>query len=144
MVLQRWDPFRELRRVDNTLSRHFRDFRSTNGLSGAWPVPLDVTHEGDSVVVKASIPGIKPDDVEVTIEDGRMTIRGQTTTEDTEEQEGGYVIRERRAGKFYRAIRLPDTVDADGAESSYENGVLTVTLPKEESKKAKKIEVKAA
>ena len=143
MVLQRWEPFRELRRVDDTLARHFRDVRSTNGLAGAWPAPLDVAHEGDSVVVKASIPGVKPDDVEVTIEDGRMTIAGETAGEN-EDRQGGYVIRERRAGKFYREIRLPETVDADQAESSYENGVLTVTLPKQESKKAKKVEVKAA
>ena len=143
MVLQGWDPFRELRRTEDVLARHFRDFGSRNGSVGAWPVPLDVAHEGDSVVVKASIPGIKPDDVEITIEDGRMTIKGETADE-KEEREGAYVLRERRAGKFYRALRLPETVDADKAESSYENGVLTVTLPKLESRKAKKIEVKVA
>ena len=143
MVLQRWGPFRELGRAEDVLARHFRDFGSRSGLVGAWPVPLDIARKGESVVVRASIPGIKPDDVEVTIEDGRMTIKAETA-EENEEREGRYVLRERRAGRFYRAVRLPETVDADRAESSYENGVLTVTLPKLESKKAKKIEVKAA
>ena len=143
MVLQRWDPFRELRRVDDVFTRHFRDLRRESGQAGAWPVPLDVTHEDDSVVVEASIPGVKPDEVEVTIEDGRMTIEGKTAVE-SDESRSGYVIRERRSGRFYRAIPLPETVDADGAESRYENGVLTVTLPKQASRKARKIEVKAA
>ena len=143
MVLQRWDPFGELRRVDDVFARQFRDFRYGSGQAGAWPVPLDITHEDDSVVVKASIPGVKPDEVEVTIEDGRMTIEGKTAVE-SDESRGGYVVRERRTGRFYRAIRLPETVDADGAESRYENGVLTVTLPKQASRKARKIEVKAA
>ena len=143
MVLQRWDPFRELRRVDDLFARQFRDSRYGSGQAGAWPVPLDVTHEDDSVVVEASIPGVKPDEVEVTIEDGRMIIEGKTAVE-SDETRGGYVVRERRTGRFYRAIRLPDTVDADGAESRYENGVLTVTLPKQVSRKARKIEVKAA
>ena len=143
MVLQRWEPFRELRGVDDLLKRQFRDFRYGSDQAGAWPVPLDVTHEDDSVVVKASIPGIKPDEVEVTIEDGRMTIEGKTAAE-SDERRGGYVVRERRTGRFYRAIRLPETVDADGAESVYENGVLTVTVPKQASRKARKIDVRAA
>ena len=143
MVLQRWDPFRDLRRVDGLFARQFRDFRHGSGQAGAWPVPLDITHEDDSVVVEASIPGVKPDEVEVTIEDGRMTIEGKTAVE-SDESQSGYVVRERRTGRFYRAIRLPETVDADGAESRYENGVLTVTLPKQASQKARKIEVKAA
>ena len=143
MVLQRWDPFRDLRRVDGLFARQFRDFRHGSGQAGAWPVPLDITHEDDSVVVEASIPGVKPDEVEVTIEDGRMTIEGKTAVE-SDESQSGYVVRERRTGRFYRAIRLPETVDADGAESRCENGVLTVTLPKQASQKARKIEVKAA
>ena len=143
MVLQRWDPFRELRRVDDVFTRQFRDYRYGSGQVGAWPVPLDVSHLDDSVVVKASVPGIKAEELEVTIEDGRMTIEGKTAVE-SDESQGGYVVRERRTGRFYRAIRLPDTVDADGAESRYENGVLTVTLPKQASRKARKVEVKAA
>ena len=143
MVLQRWDPFRELRRVDDVFTRRFRDYRYGSGQVGAWPVPLDISHQDDSVVVKASIPGIKAEDLEVTIEDGRMTIEGKTGVE-SDERQGGYVVRERRTGSFYRAIRLPETVDADGAESVYENGVLTVTLPKQASRKARKVEVKAA
>ena len=143
MVLQRWDPFRELRRVDDVFTRRFRDYRYGSGQTGSWPVPLDISREDDSLVVRASVPGIKPEDLEVTIEDGRMTIEGKTAVE-SDESQGGYAIRERRTGSFYRAIRLPETVDAEGAESVYENGVLTVTLPKQASRKARKVEVKAA
>ena len=143
MVLQRWDPLRELRRFDGAFVRQLRDSRYGSGQAGSWPVPLDVSREDDSVVVKASVPGIKAEDLEVTIEDGRMTIEGKTAGE-SDESQGGYALRERRTGRFYRAIRLPETVDADGAESVYENGVLTVTLPKQASRKARKVEVKAA
>ena len=143
MVLQRWEQFRELGRAEDVLARHFRDYGAGNGVVRAWPVPMDAAQEGDRVVVKASIPGVKPDEVEVTIEDGRITIKGETSTEN-EQRDGGYLLRERRAGSFYRSLRLPETVDADKAESSYSNGVLTVTLPKLESKKAKKVEVKPA
>ena len=81
MVLQRWESFKELRRAEDILSRHFRDHGSRSGFVRAWPVPPDVAQEGDSVVVKASIPGVKPEGMEVTIEDGRITIKGETSTE---------------------------------------------------------------
>ena len=112
------------------------------GQSGGWAVPLDVIQEGDSVVVQATLPGVKPADIKVTIEDGVLSISGESKL-DREEQNGNYLIRERRSGKFRRVLRLPDSVDAEAAETTYENGVLTVTLPKVEAKKAKRLEVKA-
>ena len=80
-----------------------------------WAVPLDVVREGDNVVVRASMPGVKPDDVQVTIEDGMLTIKGDTGTE-REERNGNYLVRERRSGRFHRALRLPDSVEADKAK----------------------------
>ena len=109
MVLQRWDPFRDLRRVDGLFARQFRDFRHGSGQAGAWPVPLDITHEDDSVVVEASIPGVKPDEVEVTIEDGRMTIEGKTAVRERREPE-----RVRRPREAHRQVLQGDTLAGDG------------------------------
>ena len=140
MTLQRWAPFRDLRRVENTVDRFWRGVGAEQ--SGGWAVPLDVIQEGDNLVVQGTLPGVKPEDIKVTIEDGVLNISGESKLE-REEQNGNYLIRERRSGKFRRVLRLPNSVDADGAETSYEHGVLTVTLPKIEAKKAKRLEVKA-
>ena len=140
MALQRWEPFRDLRRIENTVDRFWRGFGVDQ--SGGWAVPLDVVQEGDNIVVQGTLPGVKPEDIKVTIEDGVLNISAESK-HNREEQNGNYLIRERRSGKFRRALRLPDSVDAEGAETTYENGVLTVTLPKVEAKKAKRLEVKA-
>jgi len=128
VVLQRWDPFKELRRLDHAMDRMWRGFPLSAEVE-QWSVPLDVIQENDKIVVHASVPGARPEDVQVTIEDGVLTIEGETQAEH-EERGDGYLMRERRSGKFHRALRLPDTVNTDKAESRYEDGVLTVTLPK--------------
>lgn len=104
---------------------------------------MDVISEGDDIVIKASLPGVKSDDVSVTVDDGVLTIKAESSSEANTE-ENGYLLRERRSGSFRRSLRLAGSVDADHAKSSYENGVLTIRLPKQEFKKAKAIEVKAA
>ena len=103
-----------------------------------WAAPVDVVRQGEDVVVRASLPGIDPDDIRVTLEEDLLTIRGEAK----EEGENGYLMRERRTGSFYRAIRLPDSVDAEKAETLYENGVLSITFPQLEAKKAKQLEIK--
>ena len=133
MYLQRWDPFREYRhlwRADRPRF-HYED-------DGVWAIPLDVVRDGDEVQVRASVPGVRPDDISVTIEDGVLTITGETHSESADE-DGTYLRRERRSGSFRRAVRLPDSVDAENARSSYENGVVTVALPKTEDRKARKL-----
>ena len=144
MVIQKWDPFRDFRRMEHAMTRLNRGTGVTprEGYNG-WAVPLDVVQEADELTVKATIPGIKPEDIEVTLEDGILAIDGKTEAEH-EEQRDHYLVRERRVGNFHRAIRLPDTVDLDKAETTYEHGVLTITFPKVEAKRAKKLEVKAA
>ena len=133
MHLQRWDPFREYRRFWRSYSPRFRYEDE-----GAWAIPLDIVRDGDEVQVRASVPGVKPDDISVTIEDGVLTITGETASE-SEDKEGSYLRRERRSGSFRRALRLPDSVDAEHARSTYENGVVTVALPKAEDRKARKL-----
>ena len=126
--------------MDLAAERPWRGFRRGHEFRN-WAVPVDVLREDDSIVVRASLPGVKPEEIEVTVEDGLLTIQGQTGVEG-EDGEGNYVVRERRVGKFHRAFRLSDAVDTSKAESHYEDGVLTVTFPKVEAKKAKRLEVK--
>ena len=143
MVLTRWDPFRDLRRWHGYMDRLARDaYQAPNGNaeSEQWAIPLDVFQEGDSFVVHASIPGVALENIEVSIDENVLTIKGETKSE-REHQEGEYLMRERRSGSFHRALRLPDTVDADQADSQYENGVLSVSFPKLEAKKAKHLTV---
>ena len=143
MTVERWDPFREFRgpfRHPHNIDRRWAGFGyrpvEQAGRTGSWRIPLDVVRDGESVIVEASLPGVKPADISVTIEDNVLRILG-TTGADDEPTEGTYLLSERRTGTFERALRLPESVDAEKAHTSYEAGVLTVTLPKLEAKKAK-------
>ena len=143
MVLTRWNPYNELRRMREEMDRIWRGqriFPEEDGEMEQWSIPLDVIEEENNIIVKATVPGIKPEDIEVTLEDDVLTIRGQTQSE-SERREGNYLMRERRAGAFHRMLRLPNSVDTDRAETSYDNGVLTVAFPKIEAKKAKRLSI---
>ena len=142
MVLQRRNPLAEIERIGDTIRRMQRGHRLAAHEGGRWYIPLDVTQQNDEIVVRASVPGVKVEDIDVTLEDGLLTIEGETGTE-TEGEKSDYVLRERRHGKFRRALRLPNTVDADKASSSYENGVLTISFPKQEAKKARRLEIES-
>ena len=145
-MMQRWDPFSDLRQMQDTMDRMWRRVGTTSRSSGsdseieAWAVPLDVSQKGDNTVIRASMPGVSPGDIQVSIEDNVLTIRGQTAEEYQDEGET-YLMRERRTGSFHRALRLPDSVDPDRVEPRYENGVLTITVPKAEAKKARQLTV---
>ena len=142
MMLERWDPFREMRRMEGKIDRLWRGFAVADRPAG-WNIPLDVLRTDDAITVRASLPGVKPEDISVAVEDGVLTIKG-AATEEAERKEGDYLLRERRAGAFHRAVRLPDYVDAEKAESAYANGVLEVAFPKAEAKRPKTIDVKVA
>ena len=109
----------------------------------ANPMPIDVTADDKQVVIQASLPGVKPDNVNVSVEDNRLTIEGETHSADDSENER-YVIRERRSGTFHRSLTLPQGVEEDNIEARFENGVLTLTVPRtvEVKPKAKTIEIK--
>jgi len=144
MVLQRWDPFRDLRQMEDTVNRLWRGFGgSPSYREGAedWNILIDVVQKKDDIVVKASLPGVKPEGINVAVEDNVLTLRTERKPE-IEGEDAAYLIQERPTGSFYRALRLPDTVDTNKIESHYENGVLTITLPKAEEKKKKQIQIK--
>ena len=148
MVLTRWDPLYEIRRAHRLANRRWAGFPAFNAGAGffdraerqEWSIPLDIVNDGDNITVEASLPGVQPDDIDVTIEAGVLTIKADTKVEE-ERKDGGYVVRERRAGSFHRSLRLPEQVDADKVEPRFENGILTITLPVAESKKAKHLKV---
>lgn len=142
MAIERWSPFADFRQFDDVFNRFLRG-GGVPEAPEAWSIPLDVARSGDDVVVKASLPGVDREKVGVTIEDNILTIRAELS-EAGESEEAGYLLRERRTGSFYRAVRLPETIDAEKVSSAYKDGVLTVRLPKLEEKKARKVAVTAA
>ena len=146
-MMQRWNPFQDLRQMQDTMDRMWRRFGDAPDVPAesrpeieAWAVPLDVVRQGDDTVIRASMPGVKPEDIQVSIEDNVLTIKGSTAEEHLE-GEGAYLMRERRSGSFHRALRLPDAVDPDKVEPRYSHGVLTITVPKAEAKRARQLEV---
>ena len=143
--LIRWEPFRELTAMRNVMDRFMDEsFRENPELwtrSGEYMLALDVAEDDDSYTVKASMPGIDPNDVEVTLSDNVLTIKGQIA-EEKEEEGKRYHLKERRFGTFSRSLTMPATVNADKVEATQENGVLTLHLPKSEAVKPKKISVK--
>ena len=148
MVLTRWDPLFEIRRARRFANRRWAGFPASPEFTGNsdtavqrdWSIPLDIVRDGDNITVTANLPGVKPEDIDVTIEGGVLTIKAETKAEEARE-DGGYVVRERRSGSFQRSLRLSEHVDTDKVEPRYDNGVLTITLPVAESKKAKHLTV---
>ena len=146
--LVRWEPFRDLMSLREAMDRLFEDSfvspRAGRLVPFAGPgIDLDVYETKDDVVVKASIPGVKPEDIDINVVGDTVTIKGQAQ-EESEVEESNYIYRERRSGTFQRSFTLPISVQADKAEASFENGVLRLTLPKAEEVKPKKITVKAS
>lgn len=145
-AISRWDPFREMLTMRNAMDRLFEgSFSSAPGWYGpsTWDLALDVAENQDEFVVKASIPGINPDDLEVTYNANVLTIKGEIKSEE-ESKEGRYHLRERRFGSFTRSISLPSTVKADTIQAAYEAGVLTLRLPKAEEAKPKRIAIQGS
>ena len=105
--------------------------------------PLDVRESDDAYVVEVELPGVDPKAIEVSIEGRTVTIRGQFAQEQ-EKQEGDFLLRERRRGRFLRAVALPGMVEVDKATSRYENGELTITLPKATQNRARRLEIKSS
>jgi HSP20 family protein len=128
--------------MDRFMDEPFFDAPQLWGQRGeGFPLPLDVIEEEGGYIVKASMPGVNPDQVEITLTDNVLTIKGETQRE-SEDKQSNYHVRERSYGNFMRQISLPMGVDADKVEATNENGVLTLHLPKSEASKPKKINVK--
>jgi len=131
--------------AQNQLERFFREVFSPVSGEGevstrTWAPPVDIYENGDSVVLKAELPGINPDDVEIRVEDNTLYLKGERKFEkDVKEQ--NYHRVERSYGTFTRSFSLPNSVDADKVVANYKDGVLTLTMPKKEEAKPKTIKI---
>jgi len=105
------------------------------------PLDIDMYQTDKDVVVKAALPGVKPEEVDITVTGDTLTIKGEHKEEREEKQEG-YLLKERSYGSFYRTLAIPAPVRSDKIEAVFDNGVLTLTMPKEEAAKPKQIKVK--
>lgn len=144
----RWDPFRDMLAMRTQMDRIMDEWlKESNGAENSengqstLRLALDVRENENAFVVKASVPGIHPEDLEINFNDNTLTIQGETKDEHIDENER-YHLRERRFGRFVRSMTLPVAVNADSIDAHYENGVLTLTLPKAEETKPRKINVR--
>lgn len=139
-------PFGGLRRfrdeIDDLFERFFPEEGFFPTIEGGFAPPMDVVEKKDTIVVKAELPGIDPEEIDISITGDILTVRGEKKHETKEEGEG-YLRRERIFGSFSRAITLPAHVKPDKCDASYDCGVLAIRLQKAESSKSQKIKVKA-
>lgn len=139
----RWNPFREIAEMQRQLDRVFDDVwsESDGRLAANW-MPIDVLETESAYRVIADLPGLNVEDINVNFHDGVLTISGEV--HDTQHDDGvNVLVRERTFGKFSRRVNLPMPIDVEAIDASYDNGVLTLALPKAESAKPRQIEVKS-
>jgi HSP20 family protein len=144
--VSRWDPNNDFAAMRNMMDRLFDQsvgrlpaFRSGEDL-GVSTLGLDVFETNDSYVVKAAIPGVDPSNVDISVDDDVLTIKGDFEQKD-ESQDENYIRRELRYGAFHRSLRLPPTVDADRANAEFEHGILKLTLPKKPEARARSFKI---
>jgi HSP20 family protein len=141
MALVRWDPFRELTSLQGEVNRMLRRFGDSGEVGHeSWMPSLDVIETKDGIELKADLAGMKPEDIQLEVEENVLTLRGERRFEEKVEEDKYYRI-ERRFGSFSRSIGLPQNVDSEAIEANYENGVLHVRVPKVEQAKPKRISV---
>jgi HSP20 family protein len=148
-TMMRWDPFQDLRSAQDEMAQMSPmlahalglNTQQANARASAWMPALDISERKDAYLVTVELPGLKSEDLDITMEDGLLTIQGerQFTAESSEQQ---YHRVERRYGAFRRSITLPAQVQAEQIEASFDNGVLQILVPKAEEAKAKRIQVR--
>jgi HSP20 family protein len=149
MSIVKYDPFRDLRSLQDEVNRLFSmSFPHGGGgqdeiMRGAWTPSVDIYEGKDEIVLEAELPGMKPEDVDVSIENNIITIRGERRFEKKDESDNYHRV-ERSYGSFARSFTLPRNVMGDQAKADFSNGVLHVSLPKREEEKARKIQISGA
>jgi HSP20 family protein len=143
-IVRRPSPFGEMMTLRQAMDRLFEDdfrpFRMFAGGSYGPALPLDVTTDADSLTIEAALAGVKPEYVDITVENGTLTISGKTA-EERKAEEGSYLIQEIRRGEFSRSVTLPNGLEPDKAEATFENGVLRLRIPKAEQLKPRQIKI---
>jgi HSP20 family protein len=142
MAITRWDPFREVAALQNRVNSLFHDFsEGESSMTTANFIPaVDIYEDEKKVVLKLEVPGIQEKDLDVSVENNTLTVKGERKFEKEEKEENFHRI-ERRYGSFFRAFTLPTTVETENIDAKYENGVLKVELNKKPEAQPKQIKV---
>ena len=148
MSIVRYDPFRDLRTLQEEVNRLFstnltRTFGDEGIGRGAWSPSVDIYENKDQIVLEAELPGMKQEDFDLSIENNVITLRGERKFEKVDDADNYHRV-ERSYGSFTRSFTLPQTVSGEGARAEYSHGVLRVTLPKREEAKSRRIEISGA
>jgi HSP20 family protein len=149
MALIRWEPVRELNTIQNEMNRLFNTFFETSGTQGGgqaagrrWLPAMDLVESGEDFVLRADLPGLSENDVNIELEDNVLTVSGERKSEHEERKEGYYRL-ERASGAFSRSLTLPEGVDPEKVRASFDRGVLEVRIPKPEQRKPRKVTISA-
>ena len=146
MALVRWDPVRDLDSLQSDMNRLFDGFfqgRPGNGQSRRrWIPAMDLVETEDSLVLRADLPGMSEDDIDIEVKDGVLTVSGERKAEHEEKSEGFYRV-ERAFGTFARQLSLPEGIDAEKVAASFDRGVLEVKIPKPEKTKPHRVQIGA-
>jgi HSP20 family protein len=144
MAMSRWDPFQELSSIQRELNRLFGRTYGVEGSdklrAAAWVPPVDVAETQDRFVITTELPGLRSEDVDISVENSVLRIQGRRFYEEKHEDDFHRI--ERRSGTFARSITLPSTADPEGIQATFDAGVLTIEVPKREEAKPRKIQVK--
>ena len=145
MNLVTYDPFREMRSLQDEVNRLFSSSFNRAGdnemMRGSWSPSVDIYENKDQIVLEAELPGMKPEDVTISIENNVLTIHGERKFEKKDEKDNFHRV-ERSYGSFTRSFTLPPTVSSEAADAVFENGLLRLTLAKREEAKPRRIEIK--
>lgn len=133
-----WKPFRD---IDELWERFFRELSTIEPFRQEWVPSLDVSETENNIVVKAELPGIDPKEIDISLTDDLLTIKGEKKQEKEEKDENYHRV-ERSYGAFTRSLRLPQEVRSEKIEANYKDGILKITLPKSEEAKRKEIKIK--
>jgi HSP20 family protein len=145
MAIIRWDPFRDLYTIRDKMNRLFEDAVASRGedkdiVSSAWSPAVDIYENENEIVLSAEVPGIDEKDVEISLEDNTLTLKGERKFEKETKEENYHRI-ERSYGSFFRSFTLPTTVNQEGVHAEHENGVLRVHLPKKPELQPRKVTI---
>ena len=145
MALVRWEPVRELNTLQSEMNRLFNTvFDTPSGTSGnvlrRWMPAMDLVESADHFVLRADLPGMSEDDINIEFEDGTLTVSGERKAEHEDSKEGYHRV-ERSYGAFSRSLTLPQGIDADAVTASFDRGVLEIRIPKPEQRKPRKIAI---
>ncbi len=141
-----WDPFQDLERIQNEMNRLFDSSlgglktRESGLLEGAWNPAIDIYDSKDNIMVKADVPGMKKDEIDISVHGDTLVIKGEKKQEN-KTKEKDFVRTERFYGSFNRTLRLPSEVDSEKVNASYMNGVLEIVLPKKEEARPKQLKI---